>query len=251
MVDTLKILTYNIHKGFSVGNRQFILPDIRAALLATQADILCLQEIQGTHTHKAKKIAHWPALSQYEFIAEQDWPFYIYAKNAVYAAGDHGNAILSKYRFTRWENINLSAFRWASRSMLHGVMCLPPSNTEIHIICIHFGLGGKERQRQIASLCQRIDNHVPQAAPLIIAGDFNDWQQQAEQLLHGQLHLQEVFQVLHAKHAYSFPAWLPLLAMDRIYYRGLIPLACERLSQAPWHLLSDHTPLTATFALPT
>ncbi len=251
MVQTLKILTYNIHKGFSVGNRLFVLHGIREALIATEADILFLQEIHGANKQNEKKIADWPALSQYEFIAEKVWPFYAYGKNAVYDAGDHGNAILSKYPFESWENINVSPFIWASRSVLHGVIRLPKNNTELHIICIHFGLGGKEWQRQIASLSQRIDNHVPHDSPLIIAGDFNDWREKAERYFHVQLQLREVFQVMRSKHACSFPSWLPFLAMDRIYYRGLIPLECDRLSLTPWRVLSDHTPLTATFALPT
>jgi len=94
MVPTLKILTYNIHKGFNAGNRLFVLHQIREALIATAADILCLQEIHEVNKHNEKKIADWPALSQYEFIAEKVWPYYVYGKNAVYAAGNHGNAYL-------------------------------------------------------------------------------------------------------------------------------------------------------------
>ena len=275
----LRVLTYNIHKGFNVGNRRFVLHQIRDALIAADADVMFLQEMQGEHLRHQKKIADWPDLSQLEFLTENIWPFHAYGKNAVYNIGHHGNAILSKHPFEHWENINVSPFPWASRSLLHGVIRLPgmaevsqmvgnqcdrlprsqvPGNRlpqtlehsqDLHIVCIHFGLTGKERRLQIRKLCARIDSHVPQNAPLIIAGDFNDWLGQAERLFHEHLGLQEIFRVTHGRYANSFPSWLPFLPMDRIYYRGLSPVSCERLTDAPWHRLSDHSPLIASFSL--
>ena len=47
----LKVLTYNIHKGFNVGNQRFVLHQIRDALIAADADLLFLQEMQGKHGH--------------------------------------------------------------------------------------------------------------------------------------------------------------------------------------------------------
>lgn len=262
----LRVLTYNVHKGFNVGNRRFVLHQIRDALITADADLMFLQEMQGEHQRHQQKIADWPVLSQLEFLAENVWPFHAYGKNAIYNAGHHGNAILSKHPFERWENINVSPFPWASRSLLHGVIRLPrmakmpqasgnrcdrlPETTQdLHIVCIHFGLIGRERRLQISKLSAHIDNHVPSDAPLIIAGDFNDWLGQADRLFHDHLGLQEIFRETHGRYARSFPSWLPLLPMDRIYYRGLIPVSCERLSQAPWHTLSDHAPLTASFTL--
>ena len=273
----LRVLTYNIHKGFNAGNRRFVLHQIREALVAADADLMFLQEMQGEHHRHQQRIVDWPLLSHLEFLAENNWPFHAYGKNAIYNAGHHGNAILSKHPFERWENINVSPFPWASRSLLHGVIRLPrmaattapdrrrhfrseasvgnrfdrpPENTqELHIVCIHFGLIGKERRLQISKLSDHIDNHVPYDAPLIIAGDFNDWLGQADRLFHERLGLQEVFHVTHGRYARSFPSWLPFLPMDRIYYRGLTPVSCERLAHAPWHALSDHAPLTASFSL--
>ncbi len=112
----LRVLTYNIHKGFNVGNRRFVLHQIREALIAADADLLFLQEMQGEHQRHEKKILDWPVLSQLEFIADNTWPFHAYGKNAIYNAGHHGNAILSKFPFEHWENINVSPFPWASRS---------------------------------------------------------------------------------------------------------------------------------------
>ncbi|MBL6986426.1 MAG: endonuclease/exonuclease/phosphatase family protein [Methylobacter sp.] len=281
--NALRVLTYNIHKGFNTTNRHFVLHQIRDALITADADLMFLQEMQGEHRQHQHKIPDWPVLSQLEFLAENTWPFHAYGKNAIYNAGHHGNAILSKYPFERWENINVSPFPWASRSLLHAVIrlprmvgvsqvvgnqcdrlprmvgvsqavgtpcdLLPESSQEVHIVCIHFGLIGKERRLQLGKLSARIDSHVPQNAPLIIAGDFNDWLGQADRLFCDHLGLQEIFHVTHGRYARSFPSWLPFLPMDRIYYRGLTPVSCERLTHAPWHTLSDHAPLTAEFSL--
>ena len=107
---------------------------------------------------------------------------------------------------------------------------------------------GSERRSQIATLCDRINNHVPQDAALIVAGDFNDWLGQAGKLFLNRLGLHEVFREAHGFYARIFPAWLPILQMDRIYYRGLIPVSCARLAHSPWDMLSDHAPLAASFA---
>lgn len=248
-VNRLKVLTYNIHKGFSAGNRRFVLHQIRTALQNVNPDVLCLQEMQGEHQKHAMRIGNWPDCTQSEFLAKDTWPHYAYAQNVTYSAGHHGNAIFSKIPLKSWENINVSPYRQASRSLLHGIIRLPGCNVSLHIICIHFGLFGGERQAQIAKLCSRIDSHVLHDAPLIVAGDFNDWGGVAERYFSHHLDLQEAYFRLHGHRAKTFPAWLPVLPMDRIYFRGLQPVSCERLIHAPWPNLSDHAPVIATFQL--
>ncbi len=245
----LRVLTYNIHKGFSYGKRRFVLHQIRQSLVTTEADLLFLQEMQGEHARHEKTIVGWPDCSQFEFIANGVWPHYAYGKNAIYNAGHHGNAILSKYPFESWENINVSPYPWASRSLLHGAIRFPDYERVLHVVCIHFGLIGVERQHQIKTLCDRINSHVPQDEPLIIAGDFNDWTGRSERRFQDDLELDEVFMALNGRHAKTFPAWMPILSMDRIYYRGITAVSGNRLAQPPWRRLSDHTPLLASFCL--
>jgi len=244
----LRILTYNTHKGFSANNRHFILHRLRDALRATDADVLFLQEMQGAHSHHQQTQSNWPDCSHSEFIAEDVWPFHTYGQNAVYSKGHHGNAILSKYPLSQCENINVSPVSWASRSLLHAVVTMP-NNQEIHIICIHFGLIGIERRRQFELLSKRIEQEVPSDSMLIVAGDFNDWTEQAQKRLANYFDLKEAYHTLHNRHARTWPAWLPMLKMDRIFYRGLTVTSCERPRYGAWHQLSDHAPLVATFEL--
>lgn len=243
----LKILTYNIHKGFSSMNRRFILHAIREALRNVDADIIFLQEIHGERHIPGKQFDDWPSNSQFEFLADSIWHHYAYGKNAIYRSGHHGNAILSKYPFIEWENIDVSFMKTASRSLLHGTVEVPGVSEKLHVICVHLGLFGIERTKQLSTLVKRIDSHVPHDEPLIIAGDFNDWRGKAEHHLSHELGVSEVFRMAHGRYARTFPAWLPVLTMDRIYSRGLDVVSCEQLHGQPWRKLSDHIPLCAEF----
>jgi endonuclease/exonuclease/phosphatase family metal-dependent hydrolase len=250
MSDTsIKILTYNIHKGFSTGNLRFVLHDIKESLRMVNADVLLLQEIHGERAISDNRFDDWPNNRQFEFLADQVWHHHAYGKNAIYKSGHHGNAILSKYPFIEWENIDVSFLRSASRSLLHGIIQMPGIEQKIHIICVHLGLFGRERASQLATLAKRIASHVPADEPLVIAGDFNDWRGQAERYLHHDLGVKEVFKSTRGSYARTFPAALPVLSMDRIYYRGLDVVQCQRLHDQPWDRLSDHTPLLAEFNL--
>ncbi|PTQ84837.1 endonuclease/exonuclease/phosphatase family protein [Nitrosomonas ureae] len=246
---SLKVLTYNIHKGFSATNLRFILHEIKNSLRHIDADIVFLQEVHGERRISNQRFDNWPNTQQFEFLADQVWHHYAYGKNAIYNSGHHGNAILSKYPIIEWDNINVSMLRSASRSLLHGVIHIPETDQKIHIICIHFGLFGRERKRQLSALVKRISTHVSASEPLIIAGDFNDWREQAEHYLHRDLGVKEVFKITRGAYARTFPAWMPVLSMDRIYYRGLDIIDCNRLHGQPWHRLSDHIPLLAEFRL--
>lgn len=245
--NTIHVLTYNIHKGFNTGNRRFMLHQMRDQLRRANVDIVFLQEIQGEHTKKSQRVSDWPDASQFEFLAESIWPHYTYGKNAIYQSGHHGNAILSKYPFIHWENINVSSMKQASRSFLHGIVEYGSAAAQLHLICVHFDFVPYERQRQISLLNQYIAKEVPAGEALIVAGDFNDWRSRAERHLAKDLALTEIFKDTHGQYAKSYPAWMPVFPLDRIYYRNLTPLECHCLRHAPWHKLSDHAPLAASF----
>lgn len=247
----LRILTYNIHKGYCTGNRRFVLDSMRERIAETGADIVFLQEIHGTavHSDAKKRRFSYPDQPHFEYLADEAWPHYAYGRNAIYRKGDHGNAILSMHPFASWENIDISVFPRSSRSILHGVIELPDPNVRLHTLCVHLGLLEQERKEQLQALTERINRHVPRDEPLIIAGDFNDWRRKAELHLHDDLDVEELFLQLRGRHARTFPVWAPVLPVDRIYYRGLQPRDCSRLGSGPWRDLSDHAALFGVFSL--
>lgn len=244
-ITRLTVLTVNIHKGFTALNRRFILPELREAARSVGADMVFLQEIHGTHERHPLRYSDWPNMPQYEFLADSIWPQYAYGRNAVYPDGDHGNALLSKFQIVRYDNIDISQSGHESRGLLHCVMRLPGQDKELHAICVHLGLQEKHRQQQLLLIAKRVAE-IPADAPLIVAGDFNDWRQRADLSHCG---LREVFTEAHGKPPRTFPARLPLLRLDRIYVRNVKVHSPQVLNSRPWSHLSDHAPLSVEIAL--
>ncbi len=238
----LRIATFNIHKGVNSFNSRLILSEQREKIRHLHADIVFLQEVCGVNS-KYKTIS---LNGQYEYLADSIWSEFAYGKNAVTSAGHHGNAILSKFPIVNWENENISANTAEQRGLLHCVIEVPNWTQPLHCICVHLGLFAKWRRQQLQVLSQRITRLVPKNAPLIIAGDFNDWGQKASGILAEQQHLVEVFKVRHGFYARSFPAFLPLLRLDRIYTRGFRIQDCHVHSGYSSAKLSDHAALSAT-----
>jgi endonuclease/exonuclease/phosphatase family metal-dependent hydrolase len=59
----------------------------------------------------------------------------------------------------------------------------------------------------------------------------------------------ELFSELTGRHARTFPVWLPVLSMDRIYARGLTAQACACLASGPWRTLSDHAARSGVYTV--
>ena len=247
----LTIATYNIHKGYSQFNRRFVLHELRERLRELSADIVFLQEVKGADRRSRPRHQHEEAHPQHEFLAQESWLHHAYGKNSVYESGHHGNAILSRYPILKWDNQDISAHRFESRGVLHCEMALPDSTTVLHCLCVHLGLFARGREQQMKELVERVKRAVPADAPLIIAGDFNDWRNHASRLLAQELNLHETFEVNTGKLARSFPCGFPLLPMDRIYVRGLGIHRAEVHAHSPWSKISDHAALSATLTLTT
>jgi endonuclease/exonuclease/phosphatase family metal-dependent hydrolase len=245
MKPALRIASYNIHKGLSFFNRRVVLHGMRDSLMGLNADIVFLQEVQGHHAHRAGRFEGWPSNPQHEFLAGGTWAEFAYGKNAVYDHGHHGNAILSHYPILRWENVDISAHPFESRGLLHCELDAPGLSQPLHAICLHLALTEASRRKQIHQLSERIRRMVPDDAPLIIAGDFNDWRQRTGHYLAEELGLKEVFETAHGRPARSFPAALPLFTLDRIYVRGFSVTSASVLQGQSWRRLSDHAALTA------
>ncbi len=249
MPRTLHVATYNIHKGFSHFNRRLTVHELRENLHCMGADLIFLQEVQGSHEGLAVTQAGWPLAPQYEFLAGQVWPEFAYGKNAVYEEGHHGNAILSRFPILKWENFDISGHRFESRGLLHCEIEIPSWERHLHCICIHMGLSSKVRRKQVDALEKKIEEIVPPECPLIVAGDFNDWSCRAQRILVNGKLLNEVFETTQGRVAKSFPSALPLFRLDRIYVRGFNIREASVHHGRPWSRISDHAPLSTTIVL--
>ena len=239
-----KILTLNIHKGFSIGNRRFTLERIRENLRQTGSNVVFLQEVIGENARHQETIADWPAGSQFEYLADTVWGHYAYGKNAIHQHGHHGNAILSELPFAEFCNVNISTMSFSQRGILHGVL-----ENGVHLLCLHLGLFERERREQVRRLIEHIDTKIPASAPLILAGDFNDWRRTAHRTLRQHCGLIEASEVVRQRLPATYPALLPMLAVDRIYLRGFRVVSSSVLGDSMWRQVSDHCAVVADVML--
>lgn len=241
MHNTLRIATFNIHKGVSSFNARLALYEQRELIRKLHADIVFLQEVCGEHVRH--RSLHDGA--QHEYLADSIWQDSAYGKNAVYPAGHHGNALLSRFPIAKWENENISAHAVEQRGMLHCEIEMPGWPQPLHCICVHLGLFAHWRRQQLIAMRNRIESLVPTDAPLIIAGDFNDWRIKAGRVLVDGLHLKEAFEQSQGRPARSFPSILPMFRLDRIYVRGFHVKHTQVHGGTAFAKLSDHAALTA------
>jgi endonuclease/exonuclease/phosphatase family metal-dependent hydrolase len=248
-VTQLKVLTVNIHKGFTTFNRRFMLHELREAVREVRADVVFLQEVLGTHARHAARLTDYPEAPHYEFLADSIWPQFAYGKNAAYPHGHHGNAVLSKFPIVHQENRDVSISGPERRGLLHCMLQIPGHELPVSVFCVHLGLRESHRRQQLHLLAQMIEKDVPEGAPVIVAGDFNDWRRRAHSILQKQAGLREVFVHAHGRSAKTFPAKFPVLSLDRIYVRNTRAHAPLILPTEPWNRLSDHAPLAAVISL--
>ncbi len=262
----IRVASYNIHKGvyrpLGQWREQLSIHAMREKLHQLDADLIFLQEVQGQHLGQAARYSNWPTQPHYEYLAQDTELHVVYGENRVHSRGDHGNVLMSRFPILEAENLDISDNWMERRGLLHCVVDM--GGVATHCVVVHFGLLAGSRMRQNRLMIERIKQHVPADAPLIIAGDFNDWTNKLNQDLHDSLGVREVFneyqpagfwrslipalpQVPWAKKrirpARSFPSVLPVLRLDRMYQRGFSICKAEILRGAPWRNFSDHCPL--------
>jgi endonuclease/exonuclease/phosphatase family metal-dependent hydrolase len=244
-MNTFRIATWNIHKGVNgpALRQRLEIHNIGVAIEQLDADVVALQEVRKENRRQATRFERWPTAPQADFLAPQGYEA-VYKTNAVTRHGEHGNALLSRWPVITSRHHDISDHRFEQRGLLHSEVML--QGRLVHVVVVHLGLIGASRVRQITELDKHISRTVPTEAPLVVAGDFNDWGEHLHKLLrHQGLHTFED-QRLH-----TFPSRLPLLHMDRIYVRGLALKSAYVPHGKAWWRMSDHLPLIGEFGFPT
>ena len=255
----LKVATYNIHKGVQgIGPaRRLEIHNLGLAIEQLDADIVCLQEVRKVHRREEKYFRHWPELPQAEFLAPPGYES-IYKTNAYTRHGEHGNALLSRWPVMSHRHVDISDHRFEQRGLLHVEIQVGEAWTKsqltpqsevhlplnVHVIVVHLGLIPASRVRQIEQLHRYIEREVASDAPLLVAGDFNDWGARITNMMRDH-HLREYE---GAKHA-TYPSRLPIVQLDHVYAKGLTPVSQMVLHGKIWRRMSDHLPLVAQFDL--
>jgi endonuclease/exonuclease/phosphatase family metal-dependent hydrolase len=243
----IKILSYNIHKGFTLTNQDFILDKIKSAIRDTDADILFLQEVLGHHENEKCVIPEWKTAIQFEYLADSVWPHFAYGKNAVYSEGHHGNAILSKFPILDWSNHVISTNRYEHRGLLKAKISLPGTGLDILLGNTHLDLTQKGRDQQCGVLIEHFI--VEKSLPWVLVGDFNDWNFRVSKRLEKELAVKEAYKEMHKHYPKTFPSILPILSLDRVFVKGFEIISAHRLHDNKWKSLSDHLPILVELEL--
>ena len=114
----------------------------------------------------------WPELSQADFLAPEGYEA-VYRTNAFTRHGEHGNALLSRWPVVAHQQEDISDHRFEQRGLLHVEVMV--HGQSVHVVVVHLGLIRASRARQLAQLQRFIAREVPPNAPLLVAGDFNEW----------------------------------------------------------------------------
>ena len=244
MPSVLRVVSYNIHKGVrGLGPaRRLEIHNLRQGIARLDADLVCLQEVRKLNRREAEFFAHWPTQGQADFLAPQGHTA-VYRSNAITRHGEHGNALLSRWPVLAQQHADMSDHRFEQRGLLHSEVAV--CGQRIHVLVLHLGLTRGGRMRQLQQVCDYVRRDIAPDAPVIVAGDFNEWNASVRKVL-GDVGLEAPTH----PHLPTFPSALPLLALDHIYTRGLQRLRQHVLHGPQWARMSDHLPIVAEFALP-
>jgi endonuclease/exonuclease/phosphatase family metal-dependent hydrolase len=240
----IRVATYNIHKGVQgLGpQRRLEIHNLGHAVEQLDADIVCLQEVRKMHRREAQFFANWPEATQAEFLAPEGYEA-VYRTNATTRHGEHGNAMLSRWPVISHQHEDMSDHRFEQRGLLHSEVRM--YERLVHVLVVHLGLIRSSRVRQLAQLNGYIAREIPPDAPLLVAGDFNDWGTLVQKSLAG-----AGLRAFEPANSPTFPSRLPLVQLDHIYARGLRPLSLHAPHGRIWGRMSDHLPLIAEFEMP-
>ena len=248
------VATYNIHKGFSHLTRRMVIHELREQLHGLSADILFLQEVQGVARPPRGPL---PRLAG-QAAARVHRRHRCGARSPTARTPSTGTAttatrVLSRFPIVAQENEDISAHAFESRGLLHCEIKLAARRADA---ALHQRAPRPVRARPAVADPRAVRAHPRRRcradAPLIIAGDFNDWRRKARPHAHRRSSASyEVFEAGEGPAGAHVPvgaAGVPARPHLRARARRRSTRACT--TRIPRARLSDHAALAATFELP-
>jgi endonuclease/exonuclease/phosphatase family metal-dependent hydrolase len=236
----MRVLTYNIHKGFGGSDRRYRFERVLAVIASLEPDLVCLQEVdrhvRRSHYHDQ------PSLLARHLKATA----LLYQLNVPQGEGGYGNLVLSRWPFRSHHQISLRLGRRKPRGAQLVVVDTPEG--PLHLVNWHLGLAEKERHWQAGRLLAHPLFQESAHLPTLIAGDYNDWRNTLGRQSFAAHDFRQVTAPIGRYR--SFPAFLAVASLDKVFYRG--PIEVERAHVVRSRLArraSDHLPLVVDFCL--
>lgn len=219
------VATYNVHRWTGLNGRSR--PDpARACFVISElaADVIALQEVLR------------PAQGEdpLENLADALSLHVTFAATRAHRRGVIGNAILSRWPIAGVTMLDLSYNRIEKRlavaAQLQGEIALD-------VVATHLALADRTRHKQVQLLLEH-----PRLAetPTLLMGDMNTWRR-----CRASRSLDEELSEGRQKWPLSFPSAGPMLALDRIYARGVEVREVRAHDSPAARRASDHLPVVA------
>lgn len=230
--DCLRIASYNIHR--CVGNdRRLDTARVAGVITEMGCDTIGLQEVASDHDGRHDSV-------QLDYLASRTDMQAIPGHTIVHHTGHFGNALLTRRPILAVRQHDLSFPRREPRGAIE--VDLDVAGQVIRVFVTHLGLRPAERRYQVRRMLQLL-GEVPADQAVVVLGDINEWLPVGRPLrwLHALLG--------EAPAERSFPARLPLFALDRVWVRpywALLAFGTHRTVAA--RIASDHLPVKAFVA---
>jgi len=228
---TLKVATYNVHRCVGRDGRKDV-ARVLDVLRELDADVVALQELEWRPAAALDLLADFARELGYAGIA---------GPTLLEGTGHYGNAVLTRLPAHGVRRVDLSVPGREPRGALDLVLDAPHS--ALRVIATHLGLLPAERRLQVRRILGLLAPVRPE--PVVLMGDLNEWFLWHRPLRWLRAHFGRV------PAPATFPARLPLLALDRIWVEprrlraGLAVHATPLARRA-----SDHLPLSMTLTWP-
>lgn len=236
----MRLLSYNIHKGIGGRDRRYRLERVIEVIELENPDLVCLQEVdrnvRRSHFHdQARELC---------YACRFDEP--VFQLNVHLKTGGYGNLILSRWPIREKHHVSLR-MNWRKNRGAQLVAVDTPEGL-MQLVNWHLGLAERERHWQVARLLRNERFRKLAHLPTVIAGDFNDWR---NTLANGSLREHGFHHATAPPSRFrSFPAYLPVAALDKAFWRGPIELRHARIVHSRLaREASDHLPLVLDFHL--
>lgn len=226
----LKIATYNLHGCVGMDGRHD--PErVLNVLRELDAAVLAVQELQWNPLESPHLLEHFAESLGYRAVP---------GPTLMNHTGQFGNALLTRLEVRNVRSIDLNIPGREPRNALDVILEYSPDG--LRVLATHLGLQPSERRQQV----KRLLAYLAQAdvdLPTALLGDINEWFLWGRPLRWLHRH----FTATPA--TATWPANLPVLALDRIWMRPRLDLLALGAHRTPLsRQASDHLPLWATLA---
>ena len=228
----LEVASYNVHRWAGVrGGRAFDPSRAFAVIEEVGADVLALQEV----------LRPTDGPDPLRQIAGRLGYHLAFVVTRLHRRGELGNAVLSRWPLAGALAIDLSFGRLERRAAL--AVTVSGGDRRVQIAATHLALVDRTRERQVRAL---LDHPQLASGPAVLVGDMNAWRPTRASRA-----LDDHFRVRHHNEDWpaSYPSVRPVLALDRLYARGV---EIEDLSAHATEAArrgSDHLPIVARLRL--